>query len=166
MTIRRGWQACIRLMAGLALAAAPRAAQEPKSGWPKNIQLVLDQTAPLRHSRGGRLPLYLWPAIGPGKLDDARAEELVRLLDGRGVGLIVNWNQGPMEATLAEALPVARAQNKAAYRLTSTRPRCCPVFLTARKRRRISTTRASHSSTIPSEASRWAARSGWNTGSR
>jgi hypothetical protein len=111
--MRGVWQTLLVVIAGVALTAAPSHGQEPKSEWPKNIQLVLDQTTPLKHSRGGRLPLYLWPAIGPGKLDDARAQKLVRLLDGRGVGLIVNWNQGPLEATFAEALPVARAQKKA-----------------------------------------------------
>jgi len=113
MRMRSGWSACITLIAAAALAAAAVKAQAPKSEWPKNIQLVLDQTQPLKHSRGGRLPLYLWPAIGAGKLDDARALKLVRLLDERGVGLISNWNQGPLEACLAEALPVARAQKKA-----------------------------------------------------
>ena len=113
MRMRGVWQTLSALIAGLSLTAAASLGQEPKSEWPKNIQLVLDQTKPLKHGRGGRLPLYLWPAIGPGKLDDAQAQKLVRLLDGRGVGLIVNWNQGPMEATLAEGLPVARAQKKA-----------------------------------------------------
>ena len=113
MRMWSGWRACCALVAGAALAAVAVPAQEPKSEWPKNIQRVLDQTQPLKHSRGGRLPLYLWPAIGAGKLDDARALKLVRLLDERGVGLISNWNQGSLEACLAEALPVARAQKKA-----------------------------------------------------
>lgn len=93
------------------VAAAP--AQPPKTEWPKNIQLVLDNTAPLKHARGRRLPLYLWPAVGPGKLTDAQAQKLVRLMEQRGVGLIANWNHGAFDASMAESLPLARAQKKA-----------------------------------------------------
>lgn len=90
---------------------------QPKAEWPKNIQAVLANTRPLHYGRGSRLPLYLWPAIGAGKLSDARAEELVRLLDERGVGLIVNWSHGNAEASLEEALTVARAQRRAGLRI-------------------------------------------------
>jgi len=88
------------------------AAQAQSPAWPENIQLVLDETKPLEHPLGNRLPLYLWPALNPGKLGDARAEELVRLLEARGVGLICSWNPADMAASLAECLPVARAQKK------------------------------------------------------
>jgi len=107
----QGWRTGIASAVALALLAAGQG-QSPAE-WPKNLQLVLDNAAPLKHPRGGRLPLYLWPAIGPGKLDDAQAEKIVRLLDERGVGLICNWNHQAFEASLAEALPVARAQRKA-----------------------------------------------------
>ncbi len=80
--------------------------------WPTHIQQVLENTRPLAHARGKRLPLYLWPAMSPGKLTDAQALELVRELDRRGVGLVCRWDHNRFDESLAEALPVARAQKK------------------------------------------------------
>jgi hypothetical protein len=82
------------------------------SPWPKKIQLVLDKTKPLDHPRGGRLPLYLWPAMDPGRMDAARAEELVRELDRRGIGLVCTWAPDRREESLATALTFARVQKK------------------------------------------------------
>ena len=79
---------------------------------PESIRLVLDVTSPLSHSRGNRLPLYLWPAMNPGPLSDAVAERLVAELDRRGIGLVCSWYAGQEERTFAEALPIARAQRK------------------------------------------------------
>jgi hypothetical protein len=73
---------------------------------------VLDNTRPLKHPRGKRLPLYLWPAMNPGKLTDAQAENLVRELDRRGIGLICRWDHSNFAESLAQALPVARAQKR------------------------------------------------------
>jgi hypothetical protein len=88
------------------------AEKEATPRWSKHVQTVLDVTKPLESSRGGRLPLYLWPAMDPGNLDDATAEELVKELDRRGVGLVCSWSPGHHEASLKQALPVARAQTK------------------------------------------------------
>ncbi len=96
----------------VAALAWPAAAQPAKPAWSASVQLVLEHTQPLKHPRGRRLPLYLWPAMGPGRLDDATAETLVRRLNERGVGLVSNWNHAQFDASLAEALPVARAQKK------------------------------------------------------
>jgi len=80
--------------------------------WPTPIQQVLDNTRPLEHPRGKRLPLFLWPAMNPGKLSDAQAEALVRELDRRGVSLICRWDPERFEESVAQALPVARAQKR------------------------------------------------------
>ncbi len=85
--------------------------------WPESIQLVLDTAKPLAFSRGHRLPLYLWPAMNPGKVSDAQAGELVRLLDERGIGLVCSWNHANVNGSLAECLPVARAQKKLGLRV-------------------------------------------------
>jgi len=50
--------------------------------------------------------------MSPGKLTDAQALELVRELDRRGVGLVCRWDHNRFDESLAEALPVARAQKK------------------------------------------------------
>ncbi len=90
--------------------------EENRTKWNKSIQLVLDQTKPLQFQRGDRLPLYLWPAMNPGNLTDPQAEELVRILDERGIGLVCSWSKDQKES-LAECLPVARAQKKLGQRV-------------------------------------------------
>lgn len=92
-------------------------AQDVNPPWPDHIQLVLDQTRPLAHDHGQRLPLFLWPAMNPGPLDDVRAEKLVRALDERGIGLVTSWNHTRVEQSLAECLPVARAQKRLGLRV-------------------------------------------------
>ena len=97
--------------------AVSQEAGDEAMAWPEKIQTVFDETKPLEFDRGGRLPLYLWPAMSAGDLGDVRAEELVRLLDERGVGLVSSWNHKDVEASLAQCLPVARAQKKLGLRI-------------------------------------------------
>jgi len=117
-----------RLLALIAVFAfvptAVGSGEEETMTWPDHIQVVFDQTKPLEHSREGRLPLYLWPAMDAGDMNEARAEELVKLLDARGVGLVCSWDHGDVEASLARCLPVARAQRKLGLRvnINATRP--------------------------------------------
>jgi hypothetical protein len=87
-------------------------AEEKESKWPASIQAVLDETRPLEFDREGRLPLYLWPARDPGPLDEKTAEELVKKLNERGIGLFTSWDPKNREKTLAESLTIARAQKK------------------------------------------------------
>jgi hypothetical protein len=79
---------------------------------PPHIELVLRETKPLEHPRGNRLPLYLWPAMNPGPLEPADAEQLVRDLDARGIGLVCAWHHTKRDESLAECLTIARAQHK------------------------------------------------------
>jgi len=85
---------------------------EETAAWPKKIQIVLDNAKPLEFPRGGRLPLYLWPAMDPGKLEIPRAEALLRELDRRGIGLVVSWAAEQKDESLSAAFTVARAQQK------------------------------------------------------
>jgi len=85
--------------------------------WPENIQVILENTTALTYKRGDRLPLYLWPAIDPGKLTDTEAEMLVRELDSRGIGLISRWKAGEKESSLETSLVIARAQTKLGQRV-------------------------------------------------
>jgi hypothetical protein len=103
--------AAIAIAGGAAVVALSQSAGSA-AGWPKKIQTVLDNTKPLAFPRAKRLPLYLWPAMDPGKLDAGRAETLVRELDRRGIGLVSTWDHGHKEGSLASALAVARAQKK------------------------------------------------------
>lgn len=96
--------------------------------WPDHIQTALDIAVPLVHARGKRLPLYLWPAMNPGKLSDDDAERLVAELDRRGIGLVCRWDHSRFEESLAESLPVARAQKKLGLRINVDATPCLYAF--------------------------------------
>ncbi|HZP81257.1 MAG TPA: hypothetical protein VFB21_06445 [Chthonomonadaceae bacterium] len=106
----------------------PTYAEKPLMQWPEPLQTVLDNTQPLRFPRGKRLPLYLWPAMTPGKLEPEQAETLVRELDKRGVGLVSRWDWNRREQSLAEALIVARAQQKLGLRVNIDATSCLYSF--------------------------------------
>jgi hypothetical protein len=116
--------AAIALLCG----TAPTYAEKPPVKWPDPIQIVLDNTQPLRFPRGKRLPLYLWPAMNPGKLTPEQAEQLVKELDKRGIGLVCRWDWGQREESLAEALIVARAQKKLGLRINVDATSCLTSF--------------------------------------
>ena len=107
-------------------AKATSANKETK--WPDNIQAVLDNTKPLKFDRGDRLPFYVWAAMDSGILGDTEAEELVRLLDKRGIGLICTWRPNNIRKSLAESLPIARAQKKLGLRININANHCLYSF--------------------------------------
>jgi hypothetical protein len=117
---------CVAL--AMAMAQAPAVKETKPMEWPASIQVVLRNAQPLKHPRGKRLPLYLWPAMNPGTLSDVRAAELVRELDRRGVGLVCRWDPAHMEASLAAALPVARAQAKVGHPVAVDATACLSSF--------------------------------------
>jgi hypothetical protein len=76
------------------------------------IDLVLQNTQPLKHPRGDRLPLFSWPAIDiPGETEE-ELESLIRKLDDRGIAVVSTWNHGKRDESLARALQVARIQTR------------------------------------------------------
>ena len=101
---------------------------------PAGIRLVLDVAQPLKYPRGNRLPLYLWPAMNPGVVDEAQAEQLVKELDARGVGLVCDWSPGDRETSLAAALPIAKAQNKLGQRVNVNATACLSSFFNGEER--------------------------------
>ena len=101
---------------------------KPVSKWPKHIQTVLDNTKPLKYSRGQRLPLYLWQAIGPGQLTDKDAELLVEQLNSRGIGLVCSWLPNKRQQCLSKCLPIARAQKKLGLRININANACLYSF--------------------------------------
>jgi len=114
---------CVAIRAPAAEEKGPDA-----SPWSSRVQTVLDVTGPLEFARGDRLPLYLWPATNPGKLDDRTAERLVRELDRRGVGLIASWSPARREESLSQAFPIARAQKKPDLRVNVNANACMYRF--------------------------------------
>jgi hypothetical protein len=87
-------------------------ARQKQSPFPEKIQVVLDNTKNLEHERADRLPLYLWPAMDPGELNDSEAGQLVSILNERGVALVASWKNNEREAALKQALIIGRAQKK------------------------------------------------------
>jgi len=105
-----------------------------KPAWSTRVQTVLEATKPLEFDRGGRLPLYLWPAINPGKLGDRTAELLVRELDRRGVGLISSWSPRRREETLENSLSIARVQTRLGLRVNVNANACTYHFFNGDER--------------------------------
>ncbi|MCZ6678184.1 MAG: hypothetical protein O7E52_13135, partial [Candidatus Poribacteria bacterium] len=62
------------------------------SAIPQPVQIVLENTEPLKWQRGDRLPLFLWPVMDVYTGDDAETESIIRQLDDRGIGAISTWN--------------------------------------------------------------------------
>jgi len=116
--------------------------------WPWHIQIVLDTTKPLKYDRGERLPLYLWQAMDPGRLNDeatpvpafsvraaqVREEELVKEFNKRGVGLISSWNPGNRQESLAQSLMIAKVQKKLNLRVNINANRCLYSFFNGDER--------------------------------
>ncbi len=113
-----------------AIVRPVHAGEKGKEGpkWSPRVQTALDVTRPLEFPRAGRLPLYLWPAMNPGDLDEPTAEHLVSELDRRGVGLISSWSPRNREQSLARALTIARAQRKVGVPINVNATACLHRF--------------------------------------
>ena len=85
--------------------------------WPEKIQVILDNTKILEYERGDRLPLFLWPAIDPGELDEESAEILVKELNNRGIGIVSKWHWDDPEKRVAQAIIFGKAQKKLGLRI-------------------------------------------------
>ena len=82
-------------IAALAGVTSQGQVQTNKDGaiiWPEPFRIVFENTQPLKHPRATRLPLFLWPAMNPGRLTEEQALTLVKQLDERGVGLVCRWD--------------------------------------------------------------------------
>jgi hypothetical protein len=122
---------------GILASVSPGHAAQKNQGdlpWSNRVQTVLDVTRRLEFPRGKRLPLYLWPASNPGLLNAADAERLVRELDQRGVGLVSSWSPKRRDASLAEALAVARAQTRLGVPVNVNASACLSAFFNGDER--------------------------------
>ena len=109
-------------------------AKEKTAKWPPHIQSVFDATRPLEFDRGDHLSLYIWQAMDPGPLDDKTAEELVRKLNERGVGLISSWDPRDRRESLTKAFTIAKAQKKLGLRVNINALGCLYSFFDGDKR--------------------------------
>jgi hypothetical protein len=124
------------MLLAVSLATTAAAAEEKPKGWPKSIQLVLDETKPLASGRGKRLPLYLWQAMDPGTTNEQETERLLKTLDRRGIGLISSWSPSEMqrEKSLQRALMVARLQTKLGLHVNVNANACLYSFFNGDER--------------------------------
>ncbi|MFC1607292.1 hypothetical protein ACFL47_04910 [Candidatus Latescibacterota bacterium] len=105
-----------------------------KHPWSDRAQTVIDTTEPLKHPRGNRLPLFTNPTSDPGVLSDRDAETLVGELDKRGIAVISSWRPGDHEGSLAQALPIARAQKKLGLLISTNATSCTYSFFNGDER--------------------------------
>jgi hypothetical protein len=103
----------ILLLFALLLSGAITRAADPKLTRIQVLQSIIDATPPLAHPRGGRMPIYDWPAQDLPMDDPAKAESLLKQLADRGINVFTTWNPGPKkDANLAYGLKVAALQRK------------------------------------------------------
>ncbi len=113
------------LYAGL-FAGPPLRAQDDL---PANLRVVLDNTEPLRFACGDRLPLYVLPITGTlAGVNDARAEEVLRTLNARGIGYTVDWRPNTFEKSLAEGLRIGAMQKRLGLRVAINANACLYSF--------------------------------------
>lgn len=94
------------------LAIAPSIANDDWNEYPPSIRVILDNTKPLRHPRGARLPLLLWPVQSGAVADAALQQRIIRDLDERGVAMIATWDISRKDQSLSESLRIARIQKE------------------------------------------------------
>lgn len=92
------------------------------------IKIVLENTEPLKWSRGNRLPLYLWPVMDVDTGNDAETESIIRQLDDRGIAAISTWNPERQEQTLAKGLRVAEIQKRLGLPISINANPCTYAF--------------------------------------
>lgn len=102
---------------------------------PENLRVVLANTAPLTHPRGGRLPFYILPiSNGLKGLSDARSEQVLRLLEERGIAISVEWSYGNKADSLAEGLRVGGLQQKLGLGVNVNATSCLQGFFNGEER--------------------------------
>ena len=81
------------------------------------VDLVLQNTEPLKHPRGERLPLYVWALMGAGTEDEAKIERLLARLNDRGMAMVSTWNHKQKDRSLAEGLRIGTIQKRLGLRV-------------------------------------------------
>ena len=108
----------IAVVTVLCLAAAPAALcakEKPRMPRSRILDTVLQNTKPLTHPRGRRLPLYVWRLMSanvPGK--QSELEAMLRRLNERGIAFAATWSPRPQSrvTSLAGGFRIASAQRK------------------------------------------------------
>jgi len=90
----------------------------------ERIETILEHTKPLRHPRGGRLPLYVWGAMDPPG-NEAQLEAMLKALDERGIAACSTWRSAEGARTsLERALLVASVQKRLGLRVNVNATPC------------------------------------------
>ena len=124
------------LVAVALLLPIPTHAQKKTVSQREMVEIVMANTSPLKHPRGNRLPLYLWPLHGLGTKDEAEAGRLLKSLDERGLPVIASWNPAAQrrEQSLRDALWLGRLQKKLGLPITVNATSCMNYFCNGEER--------------------------------
>ena len=76
------------------------------------IDSVLENTRPLTHARGDRLPFYAWSLTGLPSGDDKDTERTIADLDDRGIAVIAAWDHNRRKQSLGEVFRIAGMQRQ------------------------------------------------------
>jgi hypothetical protein len=96
---------------------------------PEALRVVLTETQPLAQPRGGRLPLLILPiSQSLAKVPLGQAEAALRELNRRGIGYSVSWNPADTNASVAEALRIARMQQALGMEVVADATACLYSF--------------------------------------
>lgn len=102
---------------------------------PRNLRVVVETTRPLANARGKRLPLYVLPISNSLRgIDDARAIEVLKQLDARGIALTVDWHPQDKESSLAEGLRIAALQKQLGLDVNVNATSCLLAFFNGDER--------------------------------
>ena len=101
---------------------------------PASVALVLDKTQPLKFSRRGRLPMYVLPISGTLRgLDESTTRQALEQLKRRGIGYTVEWNPAEADASIREALRIARLQTDIGMPVAANANSCMYSFFDGTK---------------------------------
>ena len=129
------------------------------AAWPAKIRVVLDNARPLAFPRGGRLPLFLWPAMDPGDLEPQEPTPLCANSTAAASACSWSWQSATRTARSA-GLALARVQKRLGVPVSVNATALLYGFFDGDPEPPMSTTRDGRFSTIPSVPRvRWGARS-------
>ncbi|MBL9134583.1 MAG: hypothetical protein JNK85_01880 [Verrucomicrobiales bacterium] len=123
------WCRIIALLLGGLSGGFPVSAGPGNPALPDALRVVLAETRPLEHARGPRLPLLILPISHTLRgVPQVQTEEALKELNLRGIGYSVSWSPADPDASIAEALRIARCQRKLGMHVIADATACLHSF--------------------------------------
>ncbi len=96
---------------------------------PSDYKTVLENTKPLKHHRGNRMPIYLWRLMhNLEKLQESEIRELLEMIDSRGFACAASWRPDNKEATLEDCMKISAAQQELGLQVNVNANSCMYLF--------------------------------------